>query len=240
MKSLYTNVPLKEAIEIALQKLYSQESPPEIQRATMKRLLNMAVSKVCFKCNDSWYVQVDGLAMGASLAVILANLRLKEYEFAQRQEIPVGTEEQQINDKNGLCACCSSRVTYRSKVVECESCRNWYHLNCGKISDDVYASITEIVWYCEGCCRAKNKEKVISQVKLFLRYVDDIVRTVRGEPSCLLDAANSLHPNLQFTLEKTYSEGNLPFLVLNINVSQGRRVTCSWYQKPTDTVTILN
>ena len=103
MKSLYTNVPLKEAIGIALQKLYSQESRPEIQRATMKRLLKMAVSKVYFKCNDLWYVQVDGLAMGASLAVKLANLWLKEYEFALRQEIPVGTELQQINDKNGLC-----------------------------------------------------------------------------------------------------------------------------------------
>ena len=33
VKRLYTNVPLKEAIEIALKKLYSQESPPEIQRA---------------------------------------------------------------------------------------------------------------------------------------------------------------------------------------------------------------
>ena len=33
VKRLYTNLPLKEAIEIALQKLYSQESPPEIQRA---------------------------------------------------------------------------------------------------------------------------------------------------------------------------------------------------------------
>ena len=76
-------------------------------------------------------------------------------------------------------------------------------------------------------------------MKLFLRYVDDIVKTVRGEPSCLLDAANPLHQNLQFTLEKTNSEGNLPLLDLNINVSQGRRVTCSWYQKPTDTETIL-
>ena len=85
VKCLYTNVPLMEAIEIALQKLYSQESPPEIQRATMKSFLNMAVSKVSFKCNDSWYVQVDGLAMGASLAVILAaNLWLKVYEFALR------------------------------------------------------------------------------------------------------------------------------------------------------------
>ena len=65
-------------------------------------------------------------------------------------------------------------------------------------------------------------------MKLFLRYVDDIVRTVRGEPSCLLDAANSLHPNLQFTLEKTNSEGSLPFLDLNMNLLQGRRVTCCW------------
>ena len=70
VKSLHTNVPLKEAIEIALQKLYNQESPPEIQRATMKRLSNMPASEIYFKSNYSWYVQVDGLAMGASLAVI--------------------------------------------------------------------------------------------------------------------------------------------------------------------------
>ena len=178
--------------------------------------------------------------MGASLAVILANLRLKEYEYALRQKIPVGTEVKQIYDKNGLCPCCSRKVIYRSKGVECKSCQNWYHLKCGKKNDDLYASITEIVWYCESCFRAKNKEKVTRRVKLFLWYVDNIVRTDRGEPSCLLDAANSLHPNLQFTLEKTNSEGNLPFLDLSINVSQGRRVICSWYQKPTDAGTILN
>ena len=46
-----------------------------------------------------------------------------------------------------------------------------------KISDDVYASITEIVCYC--FCRAKNKEKDTPQVKWFLSYLDDIVRTVK-------------------------------------------------------------
>ena len=85
-----------------------------------------------------------------------------------------------------------------------------------------------------------NKENDTPQVKMFLRHVDVILRTVRGEPSCFLGAAKSLHPNLQFTLEKTNSEGNWPFLDLNINVSQGRGGTCSWYQKPTDTGTILN
>ena len=76
-------------------------------------------------------------------------------------------------------------------------------------------------------------------MKLFLRYVDDHVKTVRGEPSCLLDA-NSLHPNLQFTLEESNSKVKLPFLDLNINISQGSGLNCSWYQKPTDTGTILN
>ena len=74
VKSWYTNVPLKEAIDIALRKLYEQDEPPSIARKTMKRLLNMAVSQVHFKCNETWYNQKDGLAMGASLAVILANL----------------------------------------------------------------------------------------------------------------------------------------------------------------------
>ena len=48
------------------------------------------------------------------------------------------------------------------------------------------------------------------------------------------------HPNMQFNLEENNSEANLPFLDLNINVSQVMGVTCSWYQKPTDTGTTLS
>ena len=51
VKSLYTNVPLKKAIEIALRRLYEQINPPETSRTTMKKLLNLAVSKVHFECN---------------------------------------------------------------------------------------------------------------------------------------------------------------------------------------------
>ena len=88
VKSLYTNVPLKEAVETALKRLYEQVNPPETTRKTMKKLLNLAVSKVHFKCNGLWYIQKDGLAMGASLAVVLANLWLKDYEPALRKEVP--------------------------------------------------------------------------------------------------------------------------------------------------------
>ena len=69
----------------------------------MKRLLNMASSQVYFKCNGSWYVQVEGLAKGYSLLVILTNLWLKEHEFALRQEKPVRSEIQPMNEKkNGF------------------------------------------------------------------------------------------------------------------------------------------
>ena len=44
VKSLYTNVPLKEAKDIALRKLHEQDEPPSIAKKTMKILLNMAVS----------------------------------------------------------------------------------------------------------------------------------------------------------------------------------------------------
>ena len=42
VKNLYNNVPLKDSIKIALQKLYSQEFPPENQKATIKTLSKMA------------------------------------------------------------------------------------------------------------------------------------------------------------------------------------------------------
>ena len=76
-------------------------------------------------------------------------------------------------------------------------------------------------------------------LKFFLRYVDDIVRAVKGDRGVVLEAANKLHPNSQFTIEELDSNGNLAFLDLNDNVDSGKKVTCGWYQKPTDTGTIL-
>ena len=75
VKSLYTNVP-----EIARKELYSSDEFPWIPRSAMKNLLRLAVTNAHFKCNKMWYTQSDGLAMGALLAVILANLWMKSFE----------------------------------------------------------------------------------------------------------------------------------------------------------------
>ncbi|XP_063727466.1 uncharacterized protein LOC134855016 [Symsagittifera roscoffensis] len=117
VKSLYTNVPLKNIpIDIALRKLYEQDEQPSIARKTMKRLLNMAVSQIHFKCNETWYVEKDGLTMDASLAVILANLWLKQYETALSRDIPEILLPEK--DPNGLCpsAIKKSRTGQRCKM----------------------------------------------------------------------------------------------------------------------------
>ena len=88
VKKLCTNVPLKDVIDIALKTLYSQNELPDLSRSTRKRFLYMAVSNVRFKCNKKCYGQKDGLAMGASLAVMLANLWLKNYEKFLEMDIP--------------------------------------------------------------------------------------------------------------------------------------------------------
>ena len=50
--SLYTNVPVADAIEIAVQKVYLQNEPPPLQKEVFKRLLQLAVSNVHFKCGE--------------------------------------------------------------------------------------------------------------------------------------------------------------------------------------------
>ena len=107
----------------------------------MKKLLNLAVSKVHFKCSGLWYVQKDGSAIGASLAVIFANLWLKEYETALKKEVPKLIVLSECNKE--VCPRCQKKVTYRTKGVECEACLNWYHLGCGNISESEYADIAE-------------------------------------------------------------------------------------------------
>ena len=64
--------------------------------------------------------------------------------------------------------------------------------------------------------------------------------TVKGNPLDYLEYANSLHKNLQFTIQTPNGSGHMAFLDLNINLNEDRKLSCHWYQKSTDTRIILN
>ena len=71
--------------------------------------------------------------MGAFLDVILTNLRMKLFvKFLQK---PNQGSENKIPDMNGMCIDCNRRVTFQWKIVECESCKNWFHAKCRGITD---------------------------------------------------------------------------------------------------------
>ena len=115
VKSLYTNVPVNEAIEIALRSLYSSDHAPEISRSTLKALLKLALTNVWFKCNERWFCQLNGLAMGTSPAVTLVNIWMKslEHQIKSTKEIIYKFPKKD----HEACPECNGRVTYRGKGV---------------------------------------------------------------------------------------------------------------------------
>ena len=142
-------------------------------------------------------------------------------------------------DTKVVCNDCNGRVTFRGKGVECKSCKNWFNAKCQSITDTEHQTMQEFVWIGSYCTEKGRKEDTL-ELKLFKRYVDDIVCTVKGSPLDYLEYANSLHKNLQFTLESPNGSGDLALLDLNINQNEDRKISCHWYQKSTDTGIILN
>ena len=79
--SLYTNVPVAEAMQEAADRLCSGEfETPPISKETFMKLLKMSSTNVVMATHDGYYVQKDGLAMGSPPAPLLANIWLSKYE----------------------------------------------------------------------------------------------------------------------------------------------------------------
>ena len=70
----------------------------------------------------------------------------------------------------------------------------------------------------------------------YRRYVDDIFAIFDSKSDALayLDILNSVHPNLQFTIETQNSEGSLRFLDVDVSSHDNKFKTC-WSLKPTNT-----
>ena len=90
----------------------------------MMILFRLAVTNVHYKCSKMWYTHSDGLALGASLAVILANWWMTSFEkFFQK---PNEGRENKNPGIKGMCIDCNQRVIFRGKRVDCKSCENWF------------------------------------------------------------------------------------------------------------------
>ena len=68
IKTLFTNIPVVEVIEICLKVLcHSDLKHPQMPEFVCKEMLRMAVLGVVFSFDGKMYKQIDGVAMGSPL-----------------------------------------------------------------------------------------------------------------------------------------------------------------------------
>ena len=82
VRSLFTNVPLKETIDITMDRLYRSDAvtPPAFPENVLQSLLELCVKDNVFVFNEHVYYQKDGVVMGNSLDPILADIFMSHLE----------------------------------------------------------------------------------------------------------------------------------------------------------------
>ena len=81
VSSLYTNVPVKEAIEVCANLLFEKHKIGlPVDKQTFMTLAEIATCNVLMSTHDGFYKQIDGLAMGSPPAPQLANGWLSQFD----------------------------------------------------------------------------------------------------------------------------------------------------------------
>ena len=78
--SHFTNIPLQEIIDIAINLIFKHNPNLNITKKELKKLFLFATSQIHFLFNGKFYNQIDEVAMGSPLAPVLANTFIGFYE----------------------------------------------------------------------------------------------------------------------------------------------------------------
>jgi len=73
--SLFTNIPLKETIDLAVDLILNKHPNFSLKRTELRKLFEFATLKTNFLFDGKMYDQIDGVAMGSPLAPIRVILR---------------------------------------------------------------------------------------------------------------------------------------------------------------------
>ena len=76
----FTNIPLQETIDIAINLLFNHNHNININKKELKKFFLFATSQTHFIFNSRFYNQIDGVAMGSPFALVLANIFMGFYE----------------------------------------------------------------------------------------------------------------------------------------------------------------
>ena len=78
--SLFTNIPLRETIDIAVDLIFKSNRSIKVSRKDLVQLFLFATAETHFLFDGAMYDQIDGVAMGSPLGPVLANLFMSFHE----------------------------------------------------------------------------------------------------------------------------------------------------------------
>ena len=78
--SHFTNIPLQEIIDIAINLIFKHNPNLNITKKELKKLFLFATSQIHFLFNGKFYNQIDEVAMGSPIAPVLANTFIGFYQ----------------------------------------------------------------------------------------------------------------------------------------------------------------
>ena len=89
VSSLFTNVPVKETINIILNRCFVDKGDKfhGLSSRQLRELLEICVQKCIFKFSGVYYEQIDGVSMGNPLGPLFANIFMAELEKQHMDEI---------------------------------------------------------------------------------------------------------------------------------------------------------
>ena len=82
VESLFTNIPLLESIELAVDYILSGNPNIKLSKDSLKELFLVATAQTHFLFKGKYYDQIDGVAMGSPLAPVLANLVMGHFSLS--------------------------------------------------------------------------------------------------------------------------------------------------------------
>ena len=82
VKSLFTNIPLRECIDLAVSYITDGNTNLKPSKADLVKLFSIATAQTHFLFDDKVFDQIDGAAMESPIAPVLANLFLRHHEHS--------------------------------------------------------------------------------------------------------------------------------------------------------------
>ena len=80
VESLFTNIPLEECVNLAVDYIFKANPDLQLTKTELRNLFNFATAQTHFLFKGSFFDQIDGVAMGSTLAPVSANLFMGHHE----------------------------------------------------------------------------------------------------------------------------------------------------------------